>query len=113
MPGYRRSKAEVADHPVLSGRLHRTAQNLAVKTVRSDARRRIHEREAAAMDGLLATEPDAVWEQIAPQLDAALGELSRADHDALILRANNGQTPSDPAQIAPYLTQPLEPVLVQ
>src|SRR6266516_3393052 len=77
---------QLADHPVLSGWLHRTAQNLAVKTVRSDARRRTHEQEAAAMKGLLATEPDAVWEQIAPHLDAALRELSRADHDALTLR---------------------------
>jgi RNA polymerase sigma factor (sigma-70 family) len=77
---------QLTEHPVLSGWLHRTARNLAVKTVRSDARRRTHEQEAAAMDGLLATEPDAVWEQIAPHLDAALGELSRADHDALTLR---------------------------
>ena len=81
-----RNARQLADHPVLSGWLHRTAQNLAVKTVRSDARRRTHEQEAAAMKGLLATEPDAVWEQIAPHLDAALGELSRADHDALTLR---------------------------
>src|SRR5206468_3698403 len=77
---------QLADHPVLSGWLHRTAQNLAVKTIRSDARRRAHEQEAAAMNGLLATEPDAVWEQIAPHLDAALGELSQADHDVLTLR---------------------------
>ena len=28
-------------------------------------------------------------------------------------QANNGQTPSDPSQIAPYLTQPVEPALVQ
>src|SRR5213080_1764776 len=76
---------QLADYPVLSGWLHRTAQNLAVKTVRSDVRRRTHEQEAA-MDGLFAAEPDADWEQIAPHLDAALGELSRADHDALTLR---------------------------
>ena len=76
---------QLAEHPVLSGWLHRTAQNLAVKTVRSDARRRAHEQEAA-MDGLLATESDADWEQIAPHLDAALGELTQADHDALTLR---------------------------
>src|SRR5438552_14232492 len=76
---------QLADHPVLSGWLDRTAQNLAVKTVRSDARRRTHEQEAA-MDGLFATEPDADWEQIAPHLDAALGELSQTDHDALTLR---------------------------
>ena len=28
-------------------------------------------------------------------------------------QANNGQTPSEPAQIAPYLKQPLDPLLVQ
>ena len=81
-----RNAGQLADRPVLSGWLHRTTQNLAANTVRSDVRRRAHEQEAAAMKGLLATEPDAVWEQIAPLLDVALGELSRADHDALTLR---------------------------
>jgi len=28
-------------------------------------------------------------------------------------QANNGEMPSDPAQIAPYLKQPLDPLLVQ
>src|SRR5436305_6315230 len=37
-------------HPVLSGWLHRTAQNLAVKTIRSDVRRRAREEEAATMN---------------------------------------------------------------
>ncbi len=76
----------LADHPVLSGWLHRTARNLAVKTLRSEARRRTHEQEAAAMNELLATEPDSGWKQVAPHLDAALGELSQADHEALTLR---------------------------
>src|SRR5216117_3937590 len=53
-----RNARQLADHPVLSGWLHRTAQILAVKTVRSDTRRRTHEQAAAAMKGLLATEPD-------------------------------------------------------
>jgi hypothetical protein len=35
---------------------------------------------------LLATEPEALWERIAPQLDAALEELTEADRDALLLR---------------------------
>lgn len=38
------------------------------------------------MNELLAAEPNAVWENIAPQLDTALGELSEADRDALLLR---------------------------
>ena len=38
------------------------------------------------MNELLAHEPDAVWKNIAPHLDAALGELSELDRDALLLR---------------------------
>lgn len=38
------------------------------------------------MNELLSAEPDASWDDIAPQLDAALGELSESDRDALLLR---------------------------
>src|SRR5205814_10630579 len=78
--------SRLADHPVLSGWLHRTSQNLAAKTVRSDVRRRAREKEAIAMNELLSSEPDATWEQIAPHLDPALGQLSAGDRDALLLR---------------------------
>src|SRR6266436_2532612 len=44
----------LADHPVLSGWLHRTSQNLAAKTIRSDVRRRAREKEAMAMNELLS-----------------------------------------------------------
>jgi RNA polymerase sigma factor (sigma-70 family) len=77
---------QLTDHPVLSGWLHRTAQNLAANTVRSDVRRRAREQEAVAMNELLAPEPEAIWKHIAPQLDAALGELNEPDRDALLLR---------------------------
>src|SRR6266487_5692494 len=59
-----RSAGQLAERPVLSGWLHRTAQNLAANVVRSDVRRRAREQEAAAMNELLATEPDALWEHI-------------------------------------------------
>ena len=77
---------QLTDRAVLSGWLHRTAQNLAAKAVRSDVRRRAREQEVAAMNQLLSAEPDAVWEHIAPHLDAALGDLSEPDRDALLLR---------------------------
>jgi RNA polymerase sigma factor (sigma-70 family) len=77
---------QLADRTVLSGWLHRTAQNLAANTVRSDMRRRAREQEAVAMNELLAADPDALWEHIAPHLDAALDELSEPDRDALLLR---------------------------
>jgi RNA polymerase sigma factor (sigma-70 family) len=77
---------QLTNRPVLSGWLHRTAQNLAANTVRSDVRRRAREQEAAVMNESLAPERDTVWEDIAPYLDAALGELSEPDRDALLLR---------------------------
>jgi len=84
--GLSRSAGQLTERPVLSGWLHRTTQNLAANAVRSDVRRRAREQEAAAMNDLLSTEPGAGWEEIAPHLDAALGELSEPDRDALLLR---------------------------
>src|SRR5437773_6097616 len=77
---------QLTDHPVLSGWLHRSAQNLAANAVRSDVRRRAREQEAVAMNELLSAEPETVWEHIAPHLDEALGELNEGDRDAVLLR---------------------------
>jgi len=77
---------QLMERTVLSGWLHRTAQNLSANTVRSEVRRRAREQEAAAMNQLLANEPDVTWEVIAPQLDAAIGELNETERDALMLR---------------------------
>ena len=77
---------QLAGRPVLSGWLHRTAQNLAANTVRSEVRRRAREQEAVAMNPSPAHETDANWETIAPDLDAALVELNDVERDALLLR---------------------------
>jgi RNA polymerase sigma factor (sigma-70 family) len=89
----------LADRSVLSGWLHRTTQNLAANAVRSDVRRRVREQEAAAMNELLAHDSGPAWEQIAPHLDAALGELSEPDRDALLLRYFERKTAGEMAQI--------------
>ena len=84
-----RDAAQLTDRRVLAGWLHRTAQNIAAQTVRTDVRRRAREQEAAAMNQLLAdsgTGVPPVWSEIAPQLDAALGELPEPDRDAVLLR---------------------------
>jgi len=77
---------QLSDRLVLSGWLHRTAQNLASKSVRADVRRRAREQEVVAMNELLSTQPDVAWKHIEPDLDTALGELSEQDRDALLLR---------------------------
>jgi RNA polymerase sigma factor (sigma-70 family) len=83
-----RSAGQLTERPVLSGWLHRTTQNLAANAVRSDVRRRAREQEAAAMNDLLSAQPGPgpAWDEIAPHLDAALGELGESDRDALLLR---------------------------
>jgi RNA polymerase sigma factor (sigma-70 family) len=78
--------SRLAGHPVLSGWLHTTARHLAAKAVRASVRRQLCEQEAAAMNHLLSAENEAPWEDVAPHLDACLGELNDAERDALLLR---------------------------
>lgn len=83
---------QLADRPSLSGWLHGTTRNLAANAVRSEVRRHAREQEAAAMNELLAAEPGDDWQRIAPNLDAALGELSESDREVLLLRYFKNQS---------------------
>jgi RNA polymerase sigma factor (sigma-70 family) len=91
--------SKLTRHPVLAGWLHCTARNLASKTIRAAVRRQNHEQEAAAMNELLASTPETTWEHIAPHLDAALGELSDADRDAVLLRYFEKKSAAEIAEI--------------
>jgi RNA polymerase sigma factor (sigma-70 family) len=77
---------KLSGRAVLSGWLHRTAQNVAANTVRSEVRRRAREEKAAALNEPNATGSENLWDQIAPHLDLALAALNEADRDALLLR---------------------------
>ena len=81
-----RDAARIRNRCVLSGWLHGAVHNIAAQTIRTDARRRAREQEAAAMNELLAIESNPSWDSIAPHLDAALAELDEADRDAVLLR---------------------------
>ena len=81
-----RQAPELLERATLAGWLHRTAQNIAAQTVRTIERRRAREQEAFAMSEQISASPDVWWKQIEPHLDAALGELSDADRDAVVLR---------------------------
>ncbi len=72
--------------------LHHTTQHLAANAVRTEVRRRVREQEAVARNELLATESNPTWEVIAPYLDAALGELSESDRDAVLLRYSENKS---------------------
>lgn len=76
----------LANRAVLSGWLHTTAHHLAIKTIRTDARRQQREKEAVTMNES-AHAPTAVsWQEIAPHLDALIGELAESERDAILLR---------------------------
>ena len=81
-----RNASQLTAHRILAGWLYNTARNLAAKEIRSEVRRREREQQAVAMNELLAIQPDTNWDDIAPHLDAALGELNEPDREALLLR---------------------------
>lgn len=97
-----KNAAQLTERPVLAGWLHRTAQNIAAQTVRTDVRRRAREQEAAAMNELLSENSGAgvppAWAEIAPHLDAALGDLTEPERDAVLLRYFQRQSARDMAQ---------------
>jgi RNA polymerase sigma factor (sigma-70 family) len=78
--------SRLTQHPVLAGWLHTTARNVAAKHVRAAVRRQQNEQEAAAMNALLSSAPEVSWEEIAPHLDAAIGELTEPERNVVLLR---------------------------
>jgi RNA polymerase sigma factor (sigma-70 family) len=86
-------------HPVLSGWLHRTARNIAGQMLRTEVRRQAREQEAAAMNESPVPQAEARWDEIAPHLDAALGELNDPDRDAVLLRFFERKSAREMAQI--------------
>ena len=69
---------------VLSGWLYRHTTFVASKLLRSESRRRSREKEAVIMNA--PDESEAVWNQLTPLLDSAIGSLSARDRDAVVMR---------------------------
>lgn len=77
---------QLRDRFVLAGWLHRTARNLAAKTIRTNVRRRAREQEVALMNEGVSSCQNDCWEEIAPWLDWALAQLNDSDRDVVVLR---------------------------
>src|SRR5258707_435589 len=73
---------------VLSGWLYQTARLTAANHLRTEIRRARREQEAYmnALDNENTTSVDTDWEQIAPALETAMGNLSQADRNVIVLR---------------------------
>jgi RNA polymerase sigma factor (sigma-70 family) len=71
---------------VVSGWLCQTARYAAAKALTTDWRRQNREHQAYMQSTLNDAESAEKWTEIEPVLDAAMGQLSRKDHDALVVR---------------------------
>ncbi len=93
-----RKADKLPQHAVLSGWLCRTARYASANAL-TIQRRRQHREQEAYMQNILTGGSDAsspqvqeeTWNQIAPLLDGAMGQLGQKDHDALVLRFFEGR----------------------
>jgi RNA polymerase sigma factor (sigma-70 family) len=79
-----RKAAELPRAVVFAGWLFRTTRFVAARAVRTEERRRAHEREAAEMQIDSGSEPN--WNEVEPLLDEAITVLPKKDRDAVLLR---------------------------
>jgi len=85
------ARKALSPRTVLSGWLYQTARLTAANFVKGEIRRQNREQEAYMQSTL--TEPDpAVWKQIAPFLDEAMGRLEETDRNAILLRFFENKT---------------------
>lgn len=85
----RKAKA-LCDHPALVSWLYTSARYAALKSLRSEQRRRAREEAATTMHPLPSPEPSPEWERLRPLLDDVLHELGDADREAVLLRFFRG-----------------------
>jgi uncharacterized protein (TIGR03435 family) len=76
---------------VLSGWLYQAARLTAANFIKSEMRRQRREQEAGMYANLNEPELDA-WEQIAPLLEDAMGQLRETDRNAVVLRFFQNKT---------------------
>src|ERR1019366_6431113 len=74
-----RKAAGLSARTVLTGWLYETTRFTAMQLLRTQARRRAHEQEASMQSILDQPDPDNVWRQLAPHLEAAMSRLAERD----------------------------------
>ena len=89
-----RKATSLGDQTILAGWLCRAARYASTDALKMQRRRQLREQEAYMQSVLSETGPE-VWTQIAPMLDAALGQLGEKDHNAVVLRFFENKSMSD------------------
>jgi uncharacterized protein (TIGR03435 family) len=80
-----RKAATLGRRTILPGWLYHTARLTAANLQRAEASRRRREQEAY-MQSIPEETPDALWAEIAPQLEEAMARLGADERDAVVLR---------------------------
>jgi RNA polymerase sigma factor (sigma-70 family) len=86
-----RKAAKLRPEIVLAAWLHETTRYVAASFLRGEIRRR-HREQEAYMQSTLQPSEDAVWDQLAPVLDDAIGRLRSNDRDVVVLHYFQRQT---------------------
>ncbi len=76
----------ISDKTVLPGWLYQTVRLTAASYLKSEARRARREQEAYMQTELRTASPDETWEQLAPLLEDAMGQLHEKERAAVVLR---------------------------
>ncbi len=92
-----RKAATLGTDTILSAWLYRTTRYAAADALKARRRRELREQEAY-MQSILNEPQGAVWEQLAPLLDEAMGALGERDRSALVLRFFENKTAPEVAR---------------
>ena len=84
--------ARISDQTILPGWLYQTARLTAASYLKSRIRRVRREQEAYMQTELHAAASDETWEQLAPLLEDAMGQLGEKDRAAVVLRFFGGKS---------------------
>jgi RNA polymerase sigma factor (sigma-70 family) len=85
---------------ILPGWLYQTARLTASSFLRRETRRVRREQEAFMQTESNAAAPDETWEQLAPLLEDAMGQLGDKDRAAVVLRFFGGKSFAEVATVA-------------
>lgn len=93
-----RKAGVLCNHPALVSWLYTSARYAALKSLRSEQRRRAREEEAVTMHQLHSPNSSPEWERLRPLIDDVLHELSETDREAVLLRFFRGAPFADLAR---------------
>jgi uncharacterized protein (TIGR03435 family) len=90
----------ILDKTILPGWLYQTARLTASSFLRRETRRVHREQEAFMQTAPHAIAPDETWEQLAPLLEDAMGQLGDKDRAAVVLRFFGGKNFAEVVTVA-------------